>query len=108
MDIEFIKNRITELRINKGVSEYKMSLDLGHSKSYVQSISSGRALPSMVEFLYICEYLGISPKDFFDNDVAAPALINTLLSVAKTLNEDDLRLLLSIAQRLSESTDTQS
>lgn len=57
MDEDFIRQRITELRIQKNVSEYRMSLDLGHSKSYVQSITSGRALPSMPEFLYICEYL---------------------------------------------------
>ncbi len=51
MDEKFIRDRITELRINKGVSEYKMSLDLGHSRSYMQGISSGRSLPPMSEFL---------------------------------------------------------
>ena len=66
MNEKFIRERITELRIQKNISEYKMSLDLGHSKSYIQSISSGKALPSMSEFLYICEYLDITPKEFFD------------------------------------------
>ena len=55
MNETFIRERITELRIQKNISEYKMSLDLGHSKSYIQSISSGKALPSMSEFLYICD-----------------------------------------------------
>ena len=64
VDEVFVRERITELRMKKGISEYKMSLDLGHSKSYIQSISSGRALPSLTEFLYICDYLGISPKDY--------------------------------------------
>ncbi len=31
MELEYIRQRITELRLKKGVSEYKMSLDLGHS-----------------------------------------------------------------------------
>ena len=57
---EFIRSRITQLRIAKNVSEYQMSLDLGHSKSYIQGISSGRALPSMNEFIAICEYFEIS------------------------------------------------
>lgn len=52
MDENYIRNKISELRIKKGLSEYKMSLDLGHSKSYIQSISSGKALPSLSEFLY--------------------------------------------------------
>lgn len=53
MNDSFIRERISNLRLKKGVSEYKMSLDLGHSKSYIQSISSGKSLPSLTEFLYI-------------------------------------------------------
>ena len=37
MDEEFIRNRITELRLKKGVSEYQMSMDLGQNKNYVNS-----------------------------------------------------------------------
>ena len=64
MDTTFIRDRITELRLQKGASEYKMSMDLGHNKSYIQSISSGKSLPSLSEFLYICEYFDVSPKAF--------------------------------------------
>jgi len=35
MNEQFIRDRISELRIKKGVSEYKMSYDLGHSKSFL-------------------------------------------------------------------------
>jgi hypothetical protein len=42
MDIEFVRERITQLRIQKGVSEYKMSYDLGHSRGYINNISSGK------------------------------------------------------------------
>ena len=65
-DEKFIRERITKLRLNKNVSEYRMSLDLGHSDSYIRNITSGKALPSMSEFLYICEYFNITPKEFFD------------------------------------------
>lgn len=51
MEENFIRERLTQLRMKRNVSEYKMSLDLGHSKSYIQSIVSGRAMPSMTEFL---------------------------------------------------------
>ena len=66
VDEEFISKRLTELRIKKDVSEYQMSLDLGHSRSYIQSISSRRVMPSMKEFLAICEYLDITPMQLFD------------------------------------------
>lgn len=45
MDEEFIRNRITELRLKKGVSEYQMSMDLGQNKNYVQAISITFLLP---------------------------------------------------------------
>ena len=46
MDEEFIRNRITELRLKKGISEYQLSLELGQNRGYIQAISSGRALPA--------------------------------------------------------------
>ncbi len=46
MDTKFIRDRITQLRMQKGVSEYKMSYDLGHSRSYIYNISSGKSFAS--------------------------------------------------------------
>ena len=96
---EFIRNRITELRLQKNVSEYQMSLDLGHSKSYIQGISSGKALPSMSEFITICEYLGITPHDFFDDGTSNPMLMQKLLDKSKSLSDSDIELLLNIIER---------
>ena len=96
---EFIRNRITQLRIAKDVSEYQMSLELGHSKSYIQGITSGRALPSMNEFISICDYFGITPKDFFDNNIDNPALVQELLSAVVNLNDGDIELLINIADK---------
>ena len=39
MDYDFIRHRITELRLKKGLSEYQMSLDLGHLQPVVQSLA---------------------------------------------------------------------
>ena len=50
----FVRKRITQLRHRLHVSEHKMSLDLGKSGSYMRSISIGKAMPSMHEFLRIC------------------------------------------------------
>ena len=105
MNNDFVRKRITELRIIKGVSEYKMSLDLGHSKSYIQSISSGRALPSLPELFYICEYFGISVQVFFDESIDNPILTNELMSLARCMKDDDLEALVLVARRLSEQTE---
>ncbi|MBR1757260.1 MAG: helix-turn-helix transcriptional regulator [Lachnospiraceae bacterium] len=96
-----VKTRITELRKKKGVSEYKMSLDLGHSKGYIQSISSGKASPSIREFLNICEYLGVTPKDFFDFDLEEPMLIERIQELSRKMSKSDLEALIVVAERLA-------
>lgn len=64
--MEFVRSRITELRLRKDVSEHKMSLDLDRSGSYIRGITSGRAMPSMKELFRIMEYLNITPDQFFE------------------------------------------
>ena len=44
MDEEFIRNRITELRLKKGVSEYQMSMELGQNRSYTGAGGSGSSI----------------------------------------------------------------
>ncbi len=102
MDLQFIRERISILRTKKNVSEYRMSTDLGHSKSYIQSISSGRAMPSMSEFLYICEYLGVTPKEFFDDNIAEPQLVQKLYKLMCNMSDDDLNVLINLAERLKD------
>jgi len=102
LDTDYIVKRITELRLKKGIAEHRMSLDLGHSRSYMQGISSGRALPSMTEFLAICDYLEVTPKDFFDEGNANPALLQATLDKLKGLSEGDLLIIYTIAERLQK------
>ncbi len=100
IDENFIKERITQLRMNKDVSEYQMSLELGHSKSYIQAISSGRALPSMGEFLAICEYLKVTPKEFFDENIPDPYLVSEVIEALKPLKKEQINLLIAVAKEM--------
>ena len=102
MDTDYIVKRITELRLKKGVAEHRMSLDLGHSRSYMQGISSGRVLPSMTEFLAICDYLEVTPKDFFDEGNTNPTLLQATLDKLKGLPESDLLIIYTMAERLQK------
>ena len=96
----FVRERITQLRMQKGVSEYQMSYDLGHSRGYINNISSGKTLPSMTEFLAICEYFEITPADFFRQDAPKPGLLRESISLLEQLNEADLRLTADNLRRL--------
>ena len=97
---DFVRERISQLRIKKGVSEYQMSYDLVHSRGYINNISSGKALPSMNEFFSICEYFGITPLDFFDKDIQNPELIQKAVKGLKQLDDEDMILILTYINRL--------
>lgn len=102
MDTKFIRDRISQLRLQKGVSEYQMSYDLGHSRSYIYNISSGKSLPPMAEFLQMCDYLGITPSQFFDDSLDNPALLQTAIEELRKLNDDDLMLIIGHIRRLNK------
>ena len=96
----FVRERITQLRLRKGVSEYQMSYDLGHSRGYIYNISSGKALPPMKEFLAICDYFEITPQQFFDTSSQNPELLQKALDGMRQLSESDMLMLLGLINRL--------
>lgn len=99
---KFIKERINELRMKKNISEYQLSLDLGHSQGYIQAITSGRNLPSMSAFLDICTYFDITPSEFFDPTISDPSLIKSVMEYVKKMSDNDLLLLSTVLKRFWE------
>ncbi len=98
---DFVRERITQLRLKKGVSEYQMSYDLGHSRGYIYNISSGKALPPLKEFFAICDYFEITPAQFFDTSSPNPELVQKAVDGLKNLSESDQLLVLSLINRIS-------
>lgn len=90
--------RLTQLRMNKGVSARDMSLSIGQSPGYINNIENGVNLPSMTGFFYICEYLGVTPKEFFDTESADPIREQELLEAVKGLTREQLAHLIAIAR----------
>lgn len=100
MDLSYIGQRITELRILHNVSEYQMSLELGQSKSYIQAITSGKMLPSLKQLFNICDYFGISLSEFFDTSKDNPVKIQQITDQLKSLSPQDLELVSILLSRL--------
>ena len=94
------QTRLTQLREKKGVSARDMSLSIGQNPGYINNIETGKALPSMSGFFYICEYLQLSPKDFFDIDAKNPEKLNELMKDLKKLDDKQLDSIASIVQGL--------
>ncbi|KKI51848.1 MULTISPECIES: helix-turn-helix domain-containing protein [Christensenella] len=101
MDFDYISERIARLRMKKDVSQREMSLELGQSIGYINRIENKKALPSIPMLHYICEYFGITLKDFFDDGIEYPVLLNELIEEEKDLDEQNILTLLSLAKQLN-------
>ena len=104
MYAKFVRERITQLRLQKGISEYKMSYEIGHGKGYINNISSGTALPSLSEFFAICDYFGITPLEFFDTNMKNPAQTADIQKKLETLSAEDLALVAKLVERLEKNS----
>ena len=82
---QWFSARLAQLRMEKGASARDMSLSLGQSESYINKIENRRIMPSMAGFFYICEYLGITPQEFFDTQTVSPSKCADLVHAVRKL-----------------------
>ena len=98
--IEWFYTRLTQLRLQKGVSARDMSLSLGQSESYINKIENKRTLPSLTGFFYICEYLGITPQEFFNGGALSPQRSQELLHQIERLSPEQTEHILLLVNNL--------
>ena len=98
---EDFSRRLSQLRERKGVSARDMSLSIGQNAGYINSIENGKSLPSMSMFFFICEYLELSPSEFFDLDAKIPERLRTIAAYLKCLNDEQLSSIEVIARDLA-------
>ncbi|MEG1158223.1 MAG: helix-turn-helix transcriptional regulator, partial [Christensenellaceae bacterium] len=96
---DFIGQRLAVLRQQKNVSARDMSLSIGQNQNYISHIESRKMLPSMQALFYICEYLGIKPKDFFDDEKQPSLLQHEAISYIYELNDDDVEMIIGFIKR---------
>ena len=90
--------RLSMLREKKGVSARDMSLSMGQNPGYINNIESGKSMPSLAGLFYICEYLEVTPSEFFDVANDNPVELNALLDDLKKLDKRQLENISSIVK----------
>jgi transcriptional regulator with XRE-family HTH domain len=78
-----------------------MSLSLGQNSNYINQIENYKTLPSMQSFFYICEFLKVTPQEFFDYENNNPIKNNDLINDLKRLDEKSLSHVTGIIKELA-------
>jgi len=92
--------RLARLREKKGVSARDMSLSIGQNPGYINNIETGKSMPSLTGIFYICEYLGVTPGEFFDLDSANPGKIDDIVKDLKHLDDAQLDTIAALVKGL--------
>lgn len=96
MDEKQFALRLAMLRTKKNVSAREMSLSIGQNPNYINHIETGSATPSLSGMFYICEYLGVTPCEFFDTETENPEKLKEIISDLKKLNDKQLETIAAL------------
>lgn len=99
--MEFVRNRIAFLRTDKNISARELSLRLGQSVGYINHIEIGTSNPSVEMLFYICEELGVTMSEFFEEDNQYPLLVKEIHQLSKNLDKSSLESVISVMKNLS-------
>ncbi len=97
--------RLSTLRAQKGVSARDMSLSLGQNAGYINNIERGKALPTMSNFFYICDYLEVTPQEFLDFNVPMPSELRRLSEYMIRLTPQQISNISGIVKDLAEANE---
>lgn len=101
MEPDWFAKRLSQLRMQRGISARDMSLSLGQSESYINKIENGKALPSMRGFFYICDFLNVTPKEFFDDSMTSPQAAHRLTAALSALSPEQMNALTEFIERMT-------
>ncbi len=100
MTEEFFRDRLRFLRNERHISAREMSLSLGQNESYINKIETGKSLTFIASFLNICDYLAISPSDFFEEKTMNTANIQELNQYLHQLSPRQSKYMLELLHDL--------
>ena len=100
MDDKDFAIRLARLREKKGVSARDMSLSIGQNPGYINNIETGKSKPSLEGIFFICEYLGVTPSEFFDIQSSNPSKLDSIVNDLKKLNDRQLDTIAALVKDL--------
>lgn len=92
--------RITSLRTAKHYTVNKLATLAGISQSYLRDVELGNKNPTVEVLSYICEALGISLSDFFNDETEQKLISDPLINTIYQLNQEQRESLLTFLKTI--------
>lgn len=102
---QFLREKIAQLRKQKGLKASELSYSIDQSKNYVSNIETDVALPSVHNMFCIFECLVVTPGEFFDEEAEEdedPQEVREMLADYRALNNEDKKDVRKMIRRLAK------
>ena len=97
-----INKRIAYFRTAKGYSVNKLANLSGISQSYLRDIELGNKNPTVETLSFVCDALGITLKEFFDEQTETQLLTDPLFKKIYQLTPSQRAALLDFLEKMSK------
>ena len=100
---EFVRTKITAIRMANDYSSRKLSIELGKSTEYINQVENGRLNPTLEFLSEFCDYFKISLSDFFDKGNSHPTKFREMCFDLSVLNNEEVKQIADIVKTLAKS-----
>lgn len=92
----FISKKLNYFRLKKNVSAREMSLAIGQSDNYINSIENKRVTPSIQMLYIICEYLDVPVYEFLNETKTKDYYLKEINKKLVSLESEQLENILAM------------
>lgn len=85
-----MQSRIIQLTDANNLSLKQLSISIGKSPDYIHKVVSGKITPTLPVIVDICNQLGITISDLFDEAIIYPIEYNKVLKQLQTVSKEKL------------------
>ena len=99
-----VLKKINKLRLNRGWSVYRLSVESGISQSTLTNMFNRETLPSITTLECLCNAFGITVSEFFSepNQKTDDRSEQEMLALYQALSEDTKQSILTILRELAK------
>ena len=95
--------RLQQLRLEKGVTQEKMSIALGFTKNYIYNIEADYAYPTFPHFFAICEYLDVTPAEFLQIEPETTGKEDDLWEIVRGFSNEQMDRVIAFAREIGKN-----
>lgn len=96
----FISKKLAYFRTRKNVSAREMSLAIGQSDNYINSIENKRVTPSIQMLYIICEYLDVPVEEFLSEIRTKDYYLKEINKKLMNYDSEQLEIILAMLKSL--------